>query len=138
MPMRDWWDEGVMVTACSDNPVVSYDPEQPLLGYYMAVTGDTEAGVLLLGQELSRSEALKAYTWNNAFATFEEVIKGSIEPGKLADLVVLSDDILKASAETIPKMKIMMTGRSFTKGKQSEVWCKWTKGRNRFSERRSG
>lgn len=109
MPMRDWWDAGVIVTAGSDNPAVPYDPEQPLLGYYMAVTGNTEAGVLLPGQELSRSEALKAYTWNNAFATFEESIKGSIEPGKLADLVVLSNDLLTVSAEAIPKIKIKMT-----------------------------
>jgi predicted amidohydrolase YtcJ len=109
MPMRDWLDAGVTVTAGTDNPAVAYDPEQPLLGYYMAVTGDTQVGVLLPGQQLTRMEALKAYTINNAYATFEESIKGSIEPGKLADMAVLSHDPLTAPDEALPDTKVTMT-----------------------------
>lgn len=109
MPMRDWWDAGVVVTAGTDNPAVVYDPNQPLLGYYMAVTGDTLAGVLLPGQELTRAEALQAFTINNAYATFEESIKGSIEPGKLADFAVLSDDILTVPSKQLLQTTVVMT-----------------------------
>ena len=49
------------------------------------------------------------WTINNAYATFEEALKGSIEPGKLADLVVISEDILTVPAEQIPDIKVTMT-----------------------------
>lgn len=66
-----------------------------------------DAGVLLPGQELSRTEALRAYTINNAYATFEEGVKGSIEPGRLADLVVLSADALTADDEALLDIKVL-------------------------------
>ena len=51
---------------------------------------------------MTREEALKSYTWNNAYAAFEEKLKGSLEPGKLADITVLSRDIM-----TIPEDEIL-------------------------------
>ena len=60
-------------------------------------------------EAITREEALKAYTINNAFATSEELIKGSIEPGKLADMAVLSDDILTCPADSIKEIKSLMT-----------------------------
>jgi predicted amidohydrolase YtcJ len=58
---------------------------------------------------MSREEALKSYTLNNAYAAFEEKLKGSLEPGKLADITVLSKDIL-----TIPEDDIMTTDIVYT------------------------
>jgi predicted amidohydrolase YtcJ len=58
---------------------------------------------------MSRSEALKSYTINGAYATFEEDIKGSIKTGKLADLVVLSNDLLKCSDDDIKNTKVLYT-----------------------------
>ena len=59
--------------------------------------------------EISRREALQVETINNAYLTFEERIKGSIEPGKLADLVVLPEDILSCPPRHIEQMTVVMT-----------------------------
>ena len=58
---------------------------------------------------MSREEALRSYTLNNAFAAFEEESKGSLEVGKLADLVVLSQDILTIPEEDIPTTRVDYT-----------------------------
>ena len=58
---------------------------------------------------MSREEALRSYTWNNAYAAFEEKVKGSLEPGKLADITVLSQDIM-----TIPEDQIMSADVVYT------------------------
>jgi predicted amidohydrolase YtcJ len=107
--IKDWHDAGLIVTGGSDNPAVVYDSDHPLLGMYSAITGDTLAGVLAPGQEISREQALRMYTINNAYGTFEEDIKGSIEKGKLADLVVLSADILTVPAQEIKNIVVEMT-----------------------------
>jgi adenine deaminase len=60
-------------------------------------------------QKITRQEALRLETMNNAYTTFEETIKGSIEPGKLADLVVLPDDIMTVPAKSIESMNVLMT-----------------------------
>ncbi|MFW5947845.1 MAG: amidohydrolase family protein, partial [Gemmatimonadota bacterium] len=52
-------------------------------------------------QRLTREQALRAYTLNNAYAAFEESVKGSITPGKLADLVVLSRDIMRVPEDEV-------------------------------------
>jgi len=64
---------------------------------------------VLPGQRMSREEALRSYTWNNAYAAFEEKLKGSLEPGKLADITVLSRDIM-----TIPEDEIAATDVVYT------------------------
>ena len=60
-------------------------------------------------QRLSRIEALETYTLSNAYAAFEEDIKGSITPGKLADITVLSKDILTIPEEEIPSAEVLYT-----------------------------
>ena len=109
LPIHSWISSGLKVTGGSDNPAVPYDVEHPLLGLYSAVTGKTLAGILLPGEEVNREQVIKMWTINNAYATFEETLKGSIEPGKLADLIVISEDILTVPAEQIPDIKVTMT-----------------------------
>ena len=60
-------------------------------------------------QKISVEDALRAYTVNGAFASFEEDIKGSLERGKLADLVLLDRDITHIPSETIRDAKVLMT-----------------------------
>ncbi len=84
-------------------------PMSPLMGIYAAVTRRTLDGKhpegWVPGQKITVAEAVRAYTMGSAFASFEEKLKGSIEPGKLADLVVLSDDILTIDPVKIADVK---------------------------------
>jgi predicted amidohydrolase YtcJ len=85
----------------------------PLLGIYAAATRRTLDGKHPDGwvpeQKISVAEAIQAYTMGSAYASFDEKIKGSIEPGKLADLVVISDDILSIPAAEIQKTRVETT-----------------------------
>ena len=84
---RSFWDYGVVATGATDYPP---GPFEPLLGIQSCVTRTDSSGkVWGPNQKVSVDEALKIYTINGAYASFEENLKGSIEVGKLADLVVL-------------------------------------------------
>ena len=61
------------------------------------------------GQKMTRQEALRSYTLNGAYAAFEEGIKGSLEPGKLADVTVFSKDIMTCPEEEIPTAEVVWT-----------------------------
>ncbi|MFQ5791904.1 MAG: amidohydrolase, partial [Acidobacteriota bacterium] len=94
----------------SDWPVVTLDP---LVGLHAAVTrqdldGKPEQG-WIPAQRLSLEEAVYAYTLGGAWASFEENIKGSLERGKVADLVVLSEDIFKVVPHKIAETEVLMT-----------------------------
>jgi predicted amidohydrolase YtcJ len=108
MPIKDWFEAGIVVTGGSDNPAVVYDPERPFLSQYSALTGDTLAGLLLEGQEITREQMLRMYTINNAYAVWQEDIRGSLEVGKLADIVVLDRDILTCDVEEIRDSKMVL------------------------------
>ena len=88
-------------------------PLNPLLGIYAAVTRQTldgkNPGGWIPEQKITVQEAVACYTINSAYAAFEENIKGSIEPGKLADFAVLSDDIFAITPEQIKDVKVEMT-----------------------------
>jgi predicted amidohydrolase YtcJ len=100
-------DSGLTIAASSDSPVV---PDNPLVGIYAAVTRKAKSGQQLLPKErISASQALSLYTINAAYASFEESSKGSITPGKLADMVVLSHDPLSSPSEQIKDIKVEMT-----------------------------
>ncbi|MEM1125543.1 MAG: amidohydrolase [Bacteroidota bacterium] len=104
---RELWDTGAVVTNGTDVPVERIDP---LASYYATVTRITNTGEAFYpGQALTREEALQSYTINNAYAAFEEDLKGSLTPGKLADIVVLSDDILTIPAEQILDTQVVYT-----------------------------
>ncbi|MCC7123594.1 MAG: amidohydrolase [Acidobacteria bacterium] len=93
---------GAIVSNGTDVPVERIDP---LANYYATVTRKTKDGSVFYGdQKMSREEALRSYTWNAAYAAKEETIKGSIGVGKLADITVLSKDIL-----SIPDDEILTT-----------------------------
>jgi predicted amidohydrolase YtcJ len=98
---------GVMVAGSSDAPVA---PENPLVGICAAVTRRAESGQVLLPEErITVDQALALYTVNAAYASFEDDIKGSISPGKLADMVVLSDDPWRVDPGQIKDIKVEMT-----------------------------
>jgi predicted amidohydrolase YtcJ len=114
-PYRSLLDAGVIVNGGSDHMVKwdankSINPYNPFLGMWTMITRTTERGSVILPSEaITREEALKIYTINNAFASFEESIKGSIEPGKLADMAVLTDDILTCPVDKIKDLESVMT-----------------------------
>ena len=88
---RRFIDAGVVICNGTDAPVEDVDP---IKCFYAAVTRKlADSSVFYPEQKMSRKEALKSYTINGAFAAFEENIKGSLKPGKLADIVVLSNDL---------------------------------------------
>jgi predicted amidohydrolase YtcJ len=106
-PLRSYLDAGIPVSLGSDSPVVPYPP---LAVLYHFITRDTmSAGVMGEDQRVGREEALRAMTLGYAHLTFEEELKGSIESGKLADLVVLPEDILTCPPERIRDMPVSMT-----------------------------
>ena len=106
-PMRAFIDAGFVVAGGTDSAVVPYPP---LWVIYHFVTRDTiSGGVLGADQKITRKEALQVETINNAYLTFEERLKGSIEPGKLADLVVLPENILTVAEKHIEQMHVSMT-----------------------------
>src|SRR5256714_11354642 len=106
-PMRTYLDQGFIVAGGTDSAVVPYPP---LWVLYHFVSRDTiSGGGMGAAQEISRNEALQVSTINNAFLTFEERAKGTIEPGKLADLVVLPEDILTCPDKHIEQMHVSMT-----------------------------
>jgi hypothetical protein len=104
--IKSFLDRGLIVAGGSDSPVV---PDNPLVGIYAAVTRRAESGQYLSPEErISAKQALAMYTINAAYASFEENIKGSITPGKLADMVVLSDDPIKSPPERIKDIRVEM------------------------------
>lgn len=88
-------------------------PLDPMLTIYAAVTRRTLDGKNANGwvpeQKISVAETVRAYTTGSAYAEFQEKVKGSITPGKLADLVILSRDIFKIDPAEIDKVKVMLT-----------------------------
>jgi predicted amidohydrolase YtcJ len=101
---------GVPVANGSDFPV---EEPNPLRGFYAAITRQDESGNPSSGwfpeQRMSRQEALRSWTVGGAYAAFEEQTKGSLTPGKLADFVMLSDDIMIAAPREILKTRVLMT-----------------------------
>lgn len=98
---------GVKVAFSSDSPLVT---SNPLTGIYAAVTRKMETGQKLAPQEsISTLEALKGYTLWGAYASFEDRVKGSISPGKFADLAVLSSDPTQLVPEQLLDLRVVLT-----------------------------
>ena len=107
-PWRSLLDNGVVIANGTDVPVEKIDP---LACFYASVTRKrSDTGFEFYPeQSMSREEAVYSYTLGNAFAAFEENIKGSIEPGKYADFVVLSNDLITCQEEEILNTKVLYT-----------------------------
>lgn len=100
-------DSGAVIGNGTDVPVERIDP---IASFYASVTRRTADGnAFFPGQAMTRLEALRSYTVANAFAAFEEGLKGSLEVGKLADMVVLSEDLLAVDEGQIPDTRVDIT-----------------------------
>ena len=104
---RSFFDHGIVPVASSDAPVTTPDP---MLGIWSAITRRTRSGqVVGAEQAVTLQEALRMYTIHGALASGEGDRKGSLEVGKLADLIVLSDPILEVGIDTIRDVQVVMT-----------------------------
>ncbi|MGE0863569.1 MAG: amidohydrolase [Vicinamibacterales bacterium] len=98
---------GAIIANGTDVPVERIDP---MASFYASVSRKTiDGSVFFPDQRMSRAEALKSYTWNGAFAAREESLKGSIAVGKLADITVLSKDIMTVPEDEIPSATAVYT-----------------------------
>ncbi|MGM0711607.1 amidohydrolase [Brevibacillus parabrevis] len=106
-PAKDQFACGIVAAGASDSPVTDFNP---LIGIHAAVNRQSKTGQSVgANQRVSVPEAIRMFTWNGAYASFEEGQKGSIEPGKLADLVVLSGNILATPHDRIKELKVEQT-----------------------------
>jgi len=106
-PFRTLLDNKVLIAFSSDCPVVS---GAPLLGIHAAVNQRTRSGQdYAPDQKITPEEALRCYTVNGAYSTYEENIKGPIEVGKLADLAVLAEDLTQVDPKRIKDIPVLAT-----------------------------
>lgn len=104
---RAFLDAGVVVNNGTDTPVEDIDPLASFRASVLRATADGEP--FFPAQRMTRIEALRSYTIANAFAAFEEAYKGSLEVGKLGDVVVLDRDILTAPDHELAGARVDMT-----------------------------
>ena len=106
-PWRDLINTGALVTNGTDVPV---EPIDAISSYYASVSRMMINGEKFYPEHaMTREEALASYTLNNAIAAFEEDVKGTLTPGKYADIVVLSQDLLTVEEEKIPETTVDIT-----------------------------
>ena len=104
-PLRSPMDHGITVAISSD-----ILPIGPMVGLYAAVTRKGMSGQVYGPDEtITIEEAIRAYTLTGAYLNFEEEVKGSLEPGKFADMIVLSNDILTIDPERIMDIEVEQT-----------------------------
>lgn len=105
--MASFKHHGIVAAASTDTPVVP--PEAGFGLFNMVTRKDLNGDVLWAEQAVSLDEALRAYTWNGAYASFEETIKGSLEPGKLADVAIWETDLDGIDPEALKTVAIDYT-----------------------------
>lgn len=114
-PFKSFKDYGIIASANSDYGGGPWHGN-PILGIYAIVTRRTEGGDIIgPTQAVNVLDAIRCYTINGAYSAFDETLLGSIEEGKLADMIVLSDDILSINPDQIKDIKIEKT---FMDGRQ--------------------
>ncbi len=101
---RTLLDTNAVIAFGSDSSITEFNP---LLGIYAAVNRRNSSGIS--DQTISVEEAVRAYTLGSAFAEFQENVKGTISVGKLADIIILSDDIFPISSDAIRQTKVLTT-----------------------------
>lgn len=106
-PLNSYIQKGVHAAIASDCPVTDFNP---MRGIHSAITRKSPTGkVIGENERIGLLEAIRMYTWNGAYASFSEQETGSIETGKLADLIVLDRSILKADLDEIPAIRVECT-----------------------------
>lgn len=106
-PLKRLLQMGIPAAMSSDAPVIG---PNPLDGIYFALNRKTKSGQLIAPEEKTDLlQVLKAYTVNSAYASFEEKDKGSLEIGKLADLIVMSENIQATPVEELLRLRVDMT-----------------------------
>jgi len=114
-PLKTWFDNDLVIGGGSDHMVIldsvtSINPWNPWLGMWIALTRQTERGGVHNARErLTREQAIRFYTINNARLNFAEKKKGSLERGKYADLIIVDRDILKCPVGDVRTTKVLMT-----------------------------
>jgi hypothetical protein len=107
IPFRSWLDAGVPIAQSTDG-----NPFQPMFALWQLLARRDAVSGQSLGspsQSLTRAEALRVYTLNGARTAFWDEVTGSIEPGKYADLAVLSQDIMTVDLDRIPQTRVLAT-----------------------------
>ena len=114
-PYKSIFDAGVIVAGGSDHMIKFHsrdavNPYNPFFGMWMVITRKTAAGqVFNPEQKLTREQALQMWTTNAAYLSFDEDVKGSVEAGKYADLVVIDRDILTCPVDEIRDIEPIQT-----------------------------
>ncbi|MEQ1922537.1 MAG: amidohydrolase family protein, partial [Pyrinomonadaceae bacterium] len=107
---RTLLDSGAILAFGSDSPVA---PLNPLFGVYAAVTrrtlDDKNPNGWIPEQKISVDETVRAFTYGSAYGEFQESVKGTLEVGKVADFVILSDDIFMIDPVKIRDVKVLTT-----------------------------
>ncbi|WP_243355876.1 amidohydrolase [Bacillus litorisediminis] len=106
-PLADYLEAGIPAAIASDCPVTDFSP---IRGIHAALTRRSQSGKAVgENQQISLLEAIRMYTYNGAYASFEENVKGSIEPGKLADLVLLDRSLLNSEIDELLDTQVEWT-----------------------------
>lgn len=105
---RSFLDNGVIIANGTDAPVEDVNPFQSI---YASVTRKNDAKniVFFPEQKMTRHEALYSYTLGNAYAAFEDELKGSLKPGKMADIIILDQNLLTCPDEKIQETNVLTT-----------------------------
>jgi predicted amidohydrolase YtcJ len=115
LPLKNCFESGVVAGGGSDHetgldPAHAVHPCNPWLGIWITLTRLAGPGnSIIQSQILTREQALRFYTINNAWLNLEEKFKGSVEPGKLADLIMIDRDVLKCPLDSLPETRVLLT-----------------------------
>jgi hypothetical protein len=114
-PLKGWFDHGLIIAGGSDHMIGldsfdSTNPWNPWLGMWVALTRQTEQGGVLNPAEcLTREQVIRFYTINGARLNFDEDKKGSLQPGKYADLILVDRDLLQCPVDDVRGTKVLLT-----------------------------
>jgi predicted amidohydrolase YtcJ len=115
VPLKGWFERGIVAGAGSGHDAGLDSTNgtgawNPWLGMWITLTRETRSGAQINPQErLTREQAVRFYTFNNAWLNFEDHAKGSLEPGKLADFIMVDRDIMKCPVDEIRGTKVLLT-----------------------------